>query len=595
MPEAWLNTPAAAPLSMEPIRLIVWDLDGVFWHGTLAEEGLTARPEVVDVVITLARRGIMSAVCSKNDFSRAEAELRAQGAWDYLIFPSIDWTPKGARIAAMVEAVQLRPETILFIDDLPANLAEARHHVPGLQTAGPALIPELLGHPLFAGKPDPELTRLAQYKLLQQRHGAASRAGGDNLAFLRASNIRVQVEYDIERHLDRAIELINRTNQLNFTKSRLAEDIELARVELRAALTRFDVFAGLVRVVDDYGDYGFVGFYCGFIWYGARRLTHFCFSCRVMNMGVEAYMYQRIGRPELGITGDVSGDPFSPGPFDWITPLEELAHACPTAQPRLVDRMILRGGCDLQALSHYLGPRAGAVHEEFNKRRLNRPFRIDHSLLLPHVFTPPEGEMRAAIEAVGYQPDDWISALAAPCLGERQAWIFSFWTDDFAQLYKHRTLDLTLPFLSEGDPRATQDMTLFDREDMRGILTHKENFAAWEVLKRDYWCVGTLFEDLLHPAIERMMAAAAAQDALVIIMLAPASWRHSPAEPAGARPGAARVNEWLRAAARGALFVDMLDFMTQDMAYPDMLHFDRLAYQRAASHIAGLIAAHFGG
>jgi FkbH-like protein len=580
---------------MEPVRLIIWDLDGVFWHGTLAEEGAVARPENVQHVIALAKRGIMSAVCSKNDFSRAQAELQAQGAWDYLIFPSIDLTPKGARIAQLVAAVQLRPETILFIDDQPANLAEARAAVPGLQVAGPEIIPYLAHHPLLQGKPDPELTRLAHYRLLQQRQSGVARTGGDNLAFLRASNIRLRVEYDVEAHLDRAIELINRTNQLNFTKSRLPENIEEARGKLREALSRFDVFAGLVRVVDDYGDYGIVGFYCGSIWYGARTLTHFCFSCRIMNMGIEAYIYQRIGSPALKIVGDVAGDPFAPGPFDWITVLEDEAQAQTAAPARLADRLILRGGCDLQALAHYLAPRAGAVEEEFNLRRNGRPYRIDHCLLLPHVFSPPEGETRAAMEAIGYRQSDWTSALATPRPEERQVWIFSFWTDDFAQLYKHQRLDLTLPFLAEGDPRATHDLTRFSAEDMRGIMTQDENFAAWQALMQNFWCVGPLFDDLARPAIERMMAAAVAQDAFVIIILAPESWCYKADALPITRHRAARVNEWLRAAAPAAVFVNMQDFTAPDTAYPDMLHYDRLVYQRAATHIAELMAARFGG
>lgn len=584
-------------MTIAPIRLIIWDLDGVFWHGTLAEEGATPRPEVVRIIIALAARGIMSAVCSKNDFAAAQAELQAQGAWEYLIFPSIDWTPKGQRLAALVAAVQLRPESILFIDDEPANLAEARHHLPDMQLAGPEIIAGLLHNPLLAGKPDPDMARLAQYKQLQQRHSAmvAVGAGGDNLAFLRASNIRVHIEYDVEKHLDRAIELINRTNQLNFTKSRLSENTEEARQQLRAALARFDVFAGLVRVIDDYGDYGFAGFYCGAIMYGARRLTHFCFSCRVMNMGVEAYIYQRIGRPELNIAGEVAGDPFAPGPQDWITPVEEGADATAPAQARLVDRMVLRGGCDMQALAHYLAPRAGAVFEEFNLRRRNRPFRIDHTLMLPHVFAPPTGEVRAVMEAVGYQQSDWTSALTAPSPDARQVWIFSFWTDDFVQLYKHKTLDLTVPFLAEGDARATEDLTRYTPEAMRGIMSHDENFAAWQVLARDFWCVGPLFEDLLQPAITRLMQQAAAEDVMVIFMLTPSRWCHSPVQPVLLRPMAARMNEWLRAAAPDAVVIDMQDFTAPEAVYPDLLHYDRLVYQRTAAHIIGLIAARFGG
>ncbi len=38
---------------------------------------------------------------------------------------------------------------------------------------------------------------------------------------------------------------------------------------------------------------------------------HFLFSCRVLNMGVEQWIYNRLGRPELTINGEVSDDPKS--------------------------------------------------------------------------------------------------------------------------------------------------------------------------------------------------------------------------------------------------------------------------------------------
>jgi hypothetical protein len=63
--------------------------------------------------------------------------------------------------------VQLRPETVLFIDDSPLNLAEATAFVPGIQVADGTVIPTLL-HGL-KGMADPDLTRLKQYKLLENR------------------------------------------------------------------------------------------------------------------------------------------------------------------------------------------------------------------------------------------------------------------------------------------------------------------------------------------------------------------------------------------------------------------------------------------
>ena len=167
----------------EPVRLVVWDLDETFWSGTLTEGGMGYRRDVHDMVITLARRGIVSSICSKNDHDRVKAILEAEGIWEYFVFPSITWEPKGPRLAALVEAAQLRAPSILFIDDNPLNLAEATHFVPGLQVADETCIPALLDNPLLKGKNDEQLSRLAQYRLLETRKQDET-ASGDTTAFL---------------------------------------------------------------------------------------------------------------------------------------------------------------------------------------------------------------------------------------------------------------------------------------------------------------------------------------------------------------------------------------------------------------------------
>jgi predicted enzyme involved in methoxymalonyl-ACP biosynthesis len=77
-------------LGTEPVRLVVWDLDETFWRGTLSEGGIRDYvSEHHDTVIELARRGIISSICSKNDHAAVETILREHGLWDYFILPSI--------------------------------------------------------------------------------------------------------------------------------------------------------------------------------------------------------------------------------------------------------------------------------------------------------------------------------------------------------------------------------------------------------------------------------------------------------------------------------------------------------------------------
>ena len=140
------------------IRLVIWDLDETFWSGTISEGGHQYRAANHDTVIALANRGIMSSICSKNDFDRVKDVLSRAGIWEYFIFPSISWEPKGPRLKDLIETVQLRPATVLFIDDNHMNLEEAKFFVPVLSVADEFAIPDLLSHPRLKGKPDPQKT-----------------------------------------------------------------------------------------------------------------------------------------------------------------------------------------------------------------------------------------------------------------------------------------------------------------------------------------------------------------------------------------------------------------------------------------------------
>ena len=373
----------------EAVRLVIWDLDETFWQGTITEGGHRYNQANHDAVIELARRGIMSTICSKNDEAPVRKILSETGLWPYFIFPSINWEPKGPRIAALIEAVQLRPKSVLFVDDNPSNLNEARHFSPGLQTGDEHFAAGLLDSPLLRGKDDRALSRLAQYKVLEKRRGdeaAAIAQGGGNQAFLRSSHIRVRIERDVEAHLDRAIELINRTNQLNFTKRRLPEAPEEARAALRKLLDHHMVQAGLLEVADDYGDYGYCGFYATKAETDGQQLVHFCFSCRVLGMGVEAWAYQHLGRPPLRVRGRVLSDPVAAPMVDWIA--ADVAHAPARSQMQraAASSVAARGGCVLAPLLHYFAAGASETIGEYNTVRQGNVIRLDHSLCFRHAL-----------------------------------------------------------------------------------------------------------------------------------------------------------------------------------------------------------------
>jgi FkbH-like protein len=250
----------AKPLLKNAVKLVVWDLDETFWNGTLSEEGITPIAENVEMVKQLARRGIISSVCSKNEPDRALAALRELDVLDYFVLPSVSFQPKGKSIAGIVSALQLRPDNVVFIDDNPSVLAEAGYCCPGMVCLeSPHQLAALMDSPFLQGAPDSELTRLRQYRLLAEKQNLKQTEGGSDERFLRASEIRIEIDFAVEENIERIVELINRSNQLNYTKRRI--ETEEARRRLLADLRAFGFNAGVVRVWDKFGDYGIVGFF----------------------------------------------------------------------------------------------------------------------------------------------------------------------------------------------------------------------------------------------------------------------------------------------------------------------------------------------
>lgn len=339
------------------VKLVIWDLDDTFWSGTLSEGGVELVPANVAIVRELNRRGIVNSICSKNDFAAAEKVLIAAGGlWEEFVFPRIDWIPKGQAIAQLIEDMQLRPADVLFIDDNSGNLREAEYFSEGLQTAGPEIIPLLLDLPQLKGKDDRKLSRLKQYRLLQAKFDDRRTWVSSNEDFLRSCDIRVVINNDLAAECNRVLELINRTNQLNYTKRRLTED------EFADLMTEPGRESGYIRVSDRYGDYGVCGFYS----VKDGDLTDFLFSCRILHMGVENWLYQNLGSPRLTVNGEVVTVLDPDTPVTWISAdviAASRAELGPVVGVNSQARVLLKGGCDLVQVNDFL---AGKLETELS-------------------------------------------------------------------------------------------------------------------------------------------------------------------------------------------------------------------------------------
>lgn len=279
-----------------PIKLVIWDLDDTLWKGTLAEkDNIKLFDERIKLIKYLNSRGIINSICSKNDYKTAKQKLEELGIWDLFVFANITFSPKGQIIADTIKNIQLKAENVLFIDDNELNLNEVVYYSPNINTMSADNCMGIYHHEYLRGKDDSNLTRYKQYKQLEAKFNE-QKNHSDNLDFLKSLGITVELINYKEDLLDRIYELCDRTNQLNFTKTRMTKS-ELKKL----GNNKKNKFC-CVSVRDKFGDNGIAGFFV----LQNNNLIHYVFSCRILGLNIEQWLYAKLNFPDIKIKGEVA-------------------------------------------------------------------------------------------------------------------------------------------------------------------------------------------------------------------------------------------------------------------------------------------------
>jgi FkbH-like protein len=307
--------PSAAPLYGDLIgrliaaaqgrsyKCLVLDLDNTLWGGVIGDDGLeglqlgqgSAAGEAFAAfqhhVRDLGRRGVILAVCSKNDEANAlepferhpEMVLRRD---DIACFVA-NWTDKAANLRHIAQRLNIGLDSLVFADDNPAERAIVRRELPMVA------VPELPDDPTLyatcladagyfeARHITPEdLTRGGQYRDNQRREALAA-STTDLPSYLRSLQMRMIWSRFDKLNQPRIVQLINKTNQFNLTTTRVS-DADVARlIADDTALTL------QLRLLDAFGDNGIIAIIAGHRETEAIRLDHWLMSCRVLGRGVE--------------------------------------------------------------------------------------------------------------------------------------------------------------------------------------------------------------------------------------------------------------------------------------------------------------------
>jgi len=275
------------------IKLVVWDLDETLWRGAMLEDcHVCLRDNVVEVIQTLDRRGILQSIASRNNYDHAMDQLRRFGLAEYFLYPQINWGSKAASLKTIASSINIGLDAVAFIDDQEFERDEVAFSLPEVSCIDPVELESLLDRPDMNPRfipTDSRLRRLMYISDLERKKAEESFIGSQE-EFLATLKMDLRIGPAKPEDLDRAEELTLRTSQLNTTGYTYSYD-ELN--EFRQSDRHKLLIACLT---DKYGAYGKIGLAlieCAAAQWTIKLLL---MSCRVMSKGVGTILINYIMR-----------------------------------------------------------------------------------------------------------------------------------------------------------------------------------------------------------------------------------------------------------------------------------------------------------
>jgi FkbH-like protein len=317
---AELSALALAPAA--PKKGLITDLDETLWSGILGEVGVAGITWDLDhnsqvhglyqqLLRSFGDAGVLIGVASKND---PEVVRQALARPDLLIdarqiFPvEATWGAKSQSIRRILEVWNIAADAVVFVDDSPMELAEAKRAFPQIHcmqfaAADPSAVHARLYElrNLFGKSHISEEDSLRAESIRHAGERQLPREGSDGLpndAFLEGAEgvisvARAKVPLD-----PRALELINKTNQFNLNGRRWEE------AEWKRYVARSDTDYFLVSYSDKFGPLGKIAVLCGSKQQGVFIVDIWVMSCRAFSRRIEhsclKYVFDKLAVEGVG-------------------------------------------------------------------------------------------------------------------------------------------------------------------------------------------------------------------------------------------------------------------------------------------------------
>jgi FkbH-like protein len=297
-------------------KVLVLDLDNTLWGGVIGDDGLDgiqlgqgsaageAHLALQRYAAALGRRGIVLAVCSKNDSAVAEHAFEhhpdmALARSDIACFVA-NWRDKATNLRSIARSLNLGLDSLVFVDDNPAERDIVRRELS--EVAVPELPQDVAYYPALlsaagyfesASFTADDAARSGNYAANLERQSLLELAT-DLPGYLRSLAMTLHAGSIGQVELQRAAQLINKSNQFNLVTRRFTE------AELKARTSEPGCIGLWLRLCDKFGDNGIISVIIArpdaMLAPDEWLIDSWLMSCRVLGRQVEAAALEVLAR-----------------------------------------------------------------------------------------------------------------------------------------------------------------------------------------------------------------------------------------------------------------------------------------------------------
>ncbi|MGJ5153970.1 HAD-IIIC family phosphatase [Bradyrhizobium sp. HKCCYLR1023] len=295
-------------------KCVVLDLDNTLWGGVIGDDGLggiklgngatgEAFSQIQNYFKSLKQRGVILAVCSKNDVANArepfeqhpDMRLRLDDVAEFMA----NWSNKADNIRTIAENLNIGLDSMVFVDDNPVERDLVRQYLPMVT------VPELSDDPAeYVGLvhrqryfetvaySQEDAVRTDYYRANAQRRELQG-SFTDQAQFQKSLLMEAEVGCADGMYLARSTQLINKSNQFHLTGTRYSE------AEVRAFQADSNWTCRHFTLRDRFGDNGLISVVLMRQDGLALVIDTWVMSCRVLGRAMEEFIANEIARVAL--------------------------------------------------------------------------------------------------------------------------------------------------------------------------------------------------------------------------------------------------------------------------------------------------------